>query len=49
MKHCKHWDEGDGDCCKCGQPNWCGDDGNTPEALKRFEDQEDNCQPQEER
>jgi len=20
--HCTHWQEGDGDCCHCGEPNW---------------------------
>jgi len=25
--HCTHWQEGDGSCCKCGEPNWCPDGG----------------------
>jgi len=26
-QHCLHWQEGDGDCCGCGKPNWCPDGG----------------------
>lgn len=37
VRHCAHWQEGDGPCCKCGEPNWCPDDGETPEALAQFE------------
>jgi hypothetical protein len=29
--HCTHWQEGDGSCCGCGKPNWCPDEGLTPE------------------
>jgi hypothetical protein len=25
--HCQHWQDGDGDCCDCGAPNWCPDEG----------------------
>lgn len=35
--HCLHWMEGDGPCCRCGEPNWCPDDGETSEALELFE------------
>lgn len=35
--HCEHWLEGDGSCCRCGEPNWCPDDGATAAAEKRFE------------
>lgn len=24
--HCEHYQEGDGDCCRCGRANWCPDD-----------------------
>jgi hypothetical protein len=41
--HCLHWQEGDGDCCRCGEPNWCGEDGDTPEALAQFERRELTC------
>lgn len=30
-RHCAHWQEGDGDCCDCKKPNWCPDEGVTPE------------------
>jgi hypothetical protein len=26
-EHCLHWQEGDGDCCRCGLANWCPEDG----------------------
>jgi hypothetical protein len=42
-EHCTHWDEGDGDCCECGEPNWCPDDGNTPEALAQYEERRLTC------
>lgn len=42
-EHCLHWDEGDGDCCRCGEPNWCGVDGNTPESLAQFERRRLTC------
>lgn len=35
--HCEHWLEGDGSCCRCGEPNWCPDEGATAAAEKRFE------------
>jgi hypothetical protein len=25
--HCLHYQEGDGQCCRCGRPNWCPDGG----------------------
>jgi hypothetical protein len=25
--HCTHWQDGDGDCCVCQEPNWCSDGG----------------------
>jgi hypothetical protein len=36
VEHCGHWLDGDGDCCCCGERNWCPDDGETPEALEVF-------------
>lgn len=42
MEHCNHWQEGDGACCHCCEPNWCPD-GETPEALERFEQRRLTC------
>lgn len=33
LAHCGHWRDGDGQCCRCGEPNWCPDDGETKEAI----------------
>lgn len=41
--HCTHWQEGDGSCCRCKEPNWCPDDGETPQALERFEQRRRTC------
>lgn len=41
--HCLHWQDGDGDCCHCSEPNWCPDEGETPEALARFEQRRLDC------
>lgn len=35
--HCEHWMDGDEACCRCGEPNWCPDEGESPAALKQFE------------
>lgn len=44
-EHCVHWQDGDGDCCCCGEPNWCPDDGETPEALGVFKARRWACRP----
>lgn len=31
--HCRHWLDGDGDCCFCGLANWCPDEGENAAAL----------------
>lgn len=41
--HCLHWQNGDGECCHCGEPNWCPEDGETPEALARFKRRRSGC------
>lgn len=41
--HCEHWQDGDGDCCKCREPNWCPDSGETAEALAVRGDREKAC------
>lgn len=35
--HCAHWLEGDGSCCRCGEPNWCPAEAATAAAEARFE------------
>jgi hypothetical protein len=42
-EHCNHWQDGDGDCCCCGEPNWCPDDGETPAALEQFKRRRNTC------
>jgi hypothetical protein len=43
MEHCKHWLEGDSECCWCGEPNWCPDDGETEEDLILFTERRFLC------
>jgi hypothetical protein len=42
-EHCLHWQEGDGDCCRCDEPNWCTEDGEAPETLAQFERRQLTC------
>lgn len=37
--HCEHYQEGDGDCCRCGRDNWCPNEGVAPAALRRVADE----------
>jgi hypothetical protein len=41
--HCEHWRDGDGSCCRCGEPNWCPDDGEDEAALQQHRERENSC------
>lgn len=39
IPHCAHWEEGDGECHRCGLANWCTDLGeDDPESHHRYYD-----------
>lgn len=37
--HCQHYQEGDGDCCDCGRPNYCPDGGVVPDPDPQADDE----------
>jgi hypothetical protein len=46
--HCEHYQEGDGDCCRCGRDNWCPNEGVAPAPLRRMADETPATETQDE-
>ena len=46
LPHCEHWTDGDGPCCRCGEPNWLTDDGESAAALARYDLRRFTCVPE---